>query len=388
MLALASTPVPPTPAPSGDPLIPEDSLTPTVNDVVGDLTQAAGTDSLPEPFRPWFAVIIAVIASVLIVTIAFTALGGVLRKHPTLRTDTAKARVPATLVLSFVGSLSALEVTVPDAPWRTLVDFLLLAGLICSIAWLATVLLHLLEAGLLAKYRNDLSNERRIAKVRTQVSLLRHVAIAVVMVLAVAGILLLIPQVRALGAGILASAGLISVVAGLAVQSTLANVFAGLQIAFTDAIRVDDTVLVETQQGRIEEITLTYVVVAMPDGRRMILPSTYFTSTPFENWSRGTAELNGNVLLDLNWNAPVDTIRHRLTQLLEATDLWDGRVGVLNVTDAIAGVLKVTITVSARNSADLADLRNYVREKLVHDLQTKYPEALPAPVAQVAGAKK
>ena len=62
--------------------------------------------------------------------------------------------------------------------------------------------------------------------------------------------------------------------------------------------------------------------------------------------------------------------------------------GVLNVTDAIAGVLKVTITVSARNSADLADLRNYVREKLVHDLQTKHPEALPAPVAQVAGAKK
>ncbi|WP_149957854.1 mechanosensitive ion channel family protein [Zafaria cholistanensis] len=368
--------------------MPEDTLTPTVNDVVGDLTQAAGTDALPEPFRPWFAVIIAVVASVLIVTIAFTALGGVLRKHPTLRKDTAKARVPATLVLSFVGSLSALEVTTPDADWRRLVDFLLLSGLICSVAWLITVLLRLLEAELLAKRRTSIANDRRLAKVRTQVSLLRHVANAVVLVLAGAAILLLIPQVRALGAGILASAGLISVVAGLAVQSTLANVFAGLQIAFTDAIRVDDTVLVETQQGRIEEITLTYVVVAMPDGRRMILPSTYFTSTPFENWSRGTAELNGNVLLDLNWNAPVDMIRQRLKQLLDSTDLWDGRVGVLNVTDAIAGVLKVTITVSARNPADLFDLRNYVREKLVHDLQTKYPEALPAPVAQVAGAKK
>ena len=118
-------------------------------------------------------------------------------------------------------------------------------------------------------------------------------ATALVITLAVAGALLTIPEVRALGAGLLASAGLISVVAALAVQSSLANVFAGLQIAFTDAIRVNDTVVVETQRGAIEEITLTYVVVLLLDGRRLIIPSTYFTTTPFENWSRRSTEING-----------------------------------------------------------------------------------------------
>ena len=62
--------------------------------------------------------------------------------------------------------------------------------------------------------------------------------------------------------------------------------FAGLQLAFTDAIRVDDVVVVEKEWGRIEEITLTYVVVHIWDDRRLILPSTYFTTTPFQNWTR------------------------------------------------------------------------------------------------------
>lgn len=72
-----------------------------------------------------------------------------------------------------------------------------------------------------------------------------------------------------LGAGLLASAGVISIVAGLAIQTSLV-MFAGMQLAFIDAIRVDD------------------VVVHIWDDRRLILPSTYFTTTPFENWPQGT----------------------------------------------------------------------------------------------------
>ena len=203
---------------------------------------------------------------------------------------------------------------------------------------------------------------------------------ALIITLAVAGALLTIPEVRALGAGLLASAGLISVVAALAVQSSLANVFAGLQIAFTDAIRVNDTVVVETQRGTIEEITLTYVVVLLLDGRRMIIPSTHFTTTPFENWSRRSTEISGFVLLDLNWNAPIEHLRTRTQQLLASTDLWDGRIGDLNVTDAIGGILKVTIGVSARNPGDLYELRNYVREHLIAELGKDYPDALPKPL--------
>src|SRR5690606_19083283 len=127
----------------------------------------------------------------------------------------------------------------------------------------------------------------------TQIMVLRRLTVAVLVVCAVAGVLLTFPQARAAGAGLLASAGLLSVVAGLAAQTSLANVFAGIQLAFTDAIRVDDVVVVDGQWGRIEEITLTYVVVHLWDDRRLILPSTWFTTTPFENWTRRAADLLG-----------------------------------------------------------------------------------------------
>ena len=79
------------------------------------------------------------------------------------------------------------------------------------------------------------------------------------------------------------------------------NLFAGLQLAFSDAIRIDDVVVVEQQWGTIEEITLTYVVVHIWDDRRLVLPSNYFTTKPFENWTRQHSELLGSVEFDLDW---------------------------------------------------------------------------------------
>jgi small-conductance mechanosensitive channel len=79
-------------------------------------------------------------------------------------------------------------------------------------------------------------------------------------------------QFRHLGTGILASAGLVGIIIGFAAQRTLSNLLAGIQIAITQPIRIDDVVIVENEWGKIEEITLTYVVVQIWDLRRLILP--------------------------------------------------------------------------------------------------------------------
>ena len=70
-----------------------------------------------------------------------------------------------------------------------------------------------------------------------------------------------------------------------------------MQLAFSGAIRVDDVVIANGEWGRIEEITLTYVVVHVWDDRRLVLPSTYFTTTPFENWTRTSSQLMQSVEL-------------------------------------------------------------------------------------------
>ena len=330
-----------------------------------------------DPLKPLIAVVAAVAAALITARIIRSLIARIFRKVPRIREVTALGRNPLRLVLALIGSRIALGATARPEPWFGAVDYIMVVGLIAALGWLAVVALLIIETVLLTKFDTDTKDNRRVRRLKTQLILGRRVAVALVITISVACVLLTIEEVRALGAGLLASAGLISIVAGLAVQSTLINVFAGLQLAFTDAIRADDVVVVESQWGTIEEITMTYVVVRLWDDRRMILPSTYFTSTPFENWTRKDSAILGTVELDVDWNTPVPELRTELKRILANTGLWDGRTGVLQVTDAVKGLIRLRVMVSATDSGTLFDLRCLVRESLVAFLQEHHPDALP-----------
>ncbi|APX01257.1 mechanosensitive ion channel family protein [Arthrobacter sp. QXT-31] len=326
---------------------------------------------------PFLAIAVALAAGLVLSWLLRRAVLRLNRRLTALHDSSRRAKVPLRLTLCLIGVRVALALTTEDAPWRRTVDQVLLIALIAAAAWLVVAVLLIIESLMLTHYSVDVADNRRARRLRTQVLLARRVGVALVVILALGIALLTFPDVRALGAGILASAGLLSIVAGLAVQSSLVNVFAGVQLAFTDAIRVDDVVVVNKEWGRIEEITLTYVVVHIWDDRRLILPSTYFTTTPFENWTRRRSDVMGTVEFDLDWRAPVEAMRAELKTLLAGTDLWDERVGILQVTDATSGFVRVRILVSAADSASLFDLRCLIREELVRFLQQEHPQALP-----------
>ena len=227
----------------------------------------------------------------------------------------------------------------------------------------------------LSRYRTDVRDNRVARTVHTQVRLIRRVTAATVAVLAVGSMLL--TAVRTVGASVLASAGLVGAVAALAAQSLLGNVLAGLQIAFGQSLRLDDVVVVEGEWGRVEEITLTYVVVRIWDDRRLILPTSYFTTKPFQNWTHNSAELTGSVEIDVDWLVPVDRLRAYLTSVPETCPLWDERTNVLQVTDGLGGTVRIRALVSAYDAPTLWDLRCLVREQLVTWLRDHHPDALP-----------
>ncbi|WP_433318008.1 mechanosensitive ion channel family protein [Micromonospora sp. CA-269861] len=261
--------------------------------------------------------------------------------------------------------------------WRRLLLHLLILGVIATTAWLVASLLVVVEDTALARFRVDVPDNRHARRVRTQVVMLRRLTIAVIVILAVGVMLMTFPSVRGIGAGVLTSAGVVGVVAALAAQSLLGNVFAGLQLAFSDAVRLDDVVVVEGEWGRIEELTLSYVVVQIWDDRRLILPTSYFTSKPFQNWTRTEAAVLGTAEFDVDWAVPVQTMREELRRLVEGTELWDGRVCVLQVTDATGGVVRLRALVSAADAGSLWDLRCLVREHLVAWIRDNRPTAMP-----------
>ena len=232
-------------------------------------------------------------------------------------------------------------------------------------AWLLGALLFVLEESALPRLRTDVEDNRHVRAVRTQVMVLRRVTVAVVAILGIGVALTTFREVRLLGTSVIASAGVIAAVAAFATNALLGNVIAGLQIAFSGSLRLDDVVVVEQEWGRVEEITLTYVVVHIWDDRRLILPTSYFTTQVFENWTHTESQLLGEVLLDVDWSIDVDGLRGALRELVEETPLWDGRVAVAQVVDAVGGEVSIRALVSARDAGTLWDLRCLVREGLV-----------------------
>lgn len=283
------------------------------------------------------------------------------------------------IVGALIGAQLAMEGTSSPA-WYSYAIMLLVILFKAALTWVCVSWVKAISATVVAhaELRNDPTNVRRANKITTQAQILRRVAEAVVIVIGAITIIMTFPQARLAMGSLLASAGLVSVVAGLAAQSVLGNLFAGVQLAITDAIRVDDQVVINaTDSGRIEEITFTYVVVLAFDGRRILLPSKYFTENPFTNWSRRDERQVAQINLDLDWRAPIAAMRAQLAKCVASSSTWDGREASLVVIDAQNSLIRVRMTVSAVNTVDAFDLQCHVREEMVTWLQKEAPYALP-----------
>jgi len=261
--------------------------------------------------------------------------------------------------------------------WSAVVRHILSIAFIVALVWFITEVIVAVEGVILA--RNEVALRDDAVKARkavTQTILLRRLLVAIVVIIGVAAVLMTFPAVRVIGQGMLASAGLISIVAGLAAQTTLSNVIAGIQLTITDSIRVGDVVEVEQESGVVGEITLTYVVVYLWDDRRLILPSLWFITNPFENWTRWGDRITGVVLMDVDWTVPIADLRAELQRVLEASPLWDRRSFSLVVGDVSQGNVTLRISTSAANTDDMFGVNALVRETVVTFLAAR-GEGLP-----------
>ena len=320
-----------------------------------------------------------------VVSVLFSALARrALSKAATASSILARVRRPGHFTFAAWGAWAGLGIALVNphlSDWNGtsittfLMHVLLIVALAC-LTWMAYAAAWVFEDA--AKARQD-SDQGRSRRFETQAQVLRRLTQSIVVVVGAVAIIGTFEVARQAMTTVLASAGVISVIAGLAAQQTLGNVFAGLQLAFTDAIRVGDVVVAgdKHETGSVEEITLSYVVVRIWDERRLIIPCRYFTQTPFENWTRRASAQLGTVELKLDWSAPMALIRAKVEQLLNATDLWDGRTWGVQVTDSTESTVTVRVLVSAKNSGHLSDLRAYMREQLISWIVSEQPWARP-----------
>jgi small-conductance mechanosensitive channel len=271
---------------------------------------------------------------------------------------------------------------------RSVAYHLIGLGLIATCAALVIALFEVADDVLSDRYKIAERDNLQARKIQTQMQVLRRIAMVVIIIVAASLMLMTFPAVRQFGTGLFASAGVAGLIIGLAARSTIASLLAGVQVALTEPIRLDDVVIVEGEWGWIEEIGTTYVVVRIWDLRRLVVPLSYFIEKPFQNWTRVTADLLGTVFVYMDYSVPVDEVREELHRILQTTDLWDGKVWNLQVTNASEHTLELRALMSSADSSKSWDLRCLVRERLVEYLQKKHPFSLPRVRADVQGTAK
>ena len=289
-----------------------------------------------------------------------------------------KIRIP---LLIFLASLIAQIAVIGDIfmfeATKTIVGHLSTIGIIFSVAWFLIILFKVFKNRMLKKYDVESSDNLKARKVYTQFMILENIIIFIIVILSIGIALMSFESIRSVGVSVLTSAGIAGIIIGLAAQKAIGTLLAGIQIAITQPIRLDDVVIVEGEWGWIEEINLTYVVVRVWDKRRLVVPTTYFIENTFQNWTRTSADILGTVYIYADYGLPFEAIRKEQTRLLNSTDLWDGNVNVMQVTNTTEKSVEIRVLVSAKDSPTAWDLRVYLREKLLEFIQKNYPEALP-----------
>ena len=250
----APTPTP-TPGPTGIPSVNVDETVKVVTKTTSDLVTIG-----------WQAGVGAIIG-IAIAFVAVAILSFMGKRRLLYREIVDFGRRPAyavgTMAGAFLGTqiaLTGLRQTKDDSTTMAIIERGVTIALIFAVTWLVVAFAKAIESTVVKGVQAS-ENQGRANRVTTQSQIIRRVAEAIIIIAGLVSAIMTFPTVQFAMGSLLASAGLASVIAGMAARSMLGNVFAGLQLATTDAIRVDDIVVVDDEQGTIEEITLTYVVM-------------------------------------------------------------------------------------------------------------------------------
>lgn len=244
------------------------------------------------------------------------------------------------------------------------------------VGWLAIALLGIAMRIVQARADISVADNLRARRQQTRAAILHRIGAFLVLLATFCMMLMSIPSVRSIGVTLIASAGLAALAVGAAAQPALKNLIGGLQMAFTEPIRLDDVVIIDGEWGRIEEITLTYVVVRIWDERRLIVPVSKFLEGSFENWTRQTSQLLGSVFWYLDPAADIARFRAKLEEVVRSNARWDGRFQNVQVTDTQPDCIQVRALMTAKDASTAFDLRCDVREAMLAFVRSEMPDAI------------
>lgn len=338
-------------------------------------------ESLETLLRQWMAPGLSVAIAFAVAAIAYRAgvmvLRRITRHRPVAALFLKLAEGPGLAVTALIVLQGVLQSAPNDLEGIGAVRHAAALVLIAAATWLALRLTAGIADAVALRHPMNVADNLGARRIQTQTRLLTRLLASIVALVGIAFALLTFPGVRSIGASLLASAGIAGLVLGVAAKAVIGNLLAGLHVAMTQPIRIDDVVIIEGEYGRVEEIGSSFVVVAIWDGRRLVVPLQQFMEKPFQNWTRVSGDILGTVFLWVDYGTPLEPLRAELRRICESAPEWDRRVCLIQVTDAGEHAMQLRALVSSADSVRNWDLRCLVRERLLDFIRREYPECLP-----------
>lgn len=338
-------------------------------------------ESLETLLRQWMAPGLSVAIAFAVAATAYRAgvivLRRITRHRPVAALFLKLAEGPGLAVTTLIVLQAVLQSAPNDLEGIGAVRHAAALALIAAATWLALRLTAGIADAVALRHPMNVADNLGARRIQTQTRLLTRLLASIVALVGTAFALLTFPGVRSIGASLLASAGIAGLVLGVAAKAVLGNLLAGLHVAMTQPIRIDDVVIIEGEYGRVEEIGSSFVVVAIWDGRRLVVPLQQFMEKPFQNWTRVSGDILGTVFLWVDYGTPLEPLRAELRRICESAPEWDRRVCLIQVTDAGEHAMQLRALVSSADSPRNWDLRCLVRERLLDFIRREYPECLP-----------
>ena len=248
--------------------------------------------------------------------------------------------------------------------------------LIVTVAWIFLQSVNVIEKIVLLKI-TDNGDSFSMRKTNTQVLILKRIVLIIAAIIFIGAILMMFDSVRNFGEGLLTTAGVIGAVGAFSGQKTLGKLFSGLHIAFTQPVRIGDTVVIDNEVGEVEEISLSYITIKLWNLRRLILPIDYIIQNGILNLTKKPNELIGTIFIYADYTLPIAEVRKEFLTYLSQSLLWDRKASAFQVTELKEEVMEVRALVSASNATALWNLRCEIREKLLQFIVENYPHCLP-----------
>jgi small-conductance mechanosensitive channel len=152
---------------------------------------------------------------------------------------------------------------------------------------------------------------------QSRLRFVRRLVFAAIILIGAALALSQFANIQRLATGILASSAVLGLVAGLAGRQVLGNALAGLLLSVTQPIRIGDTVTIQDETGRVDDLTLSYTFLDPGDGRLMIVPNEMVVSSVVFNRSTGDRSAPATISV---W-VPVGTDLARARSALEGLEV-------------------------------------------------------------------